>query len=405
MTDVTAGRLHPSFESDRASADKALGGYPVQVSTSESNPRASGAVLLGDGTLVAWYRCVLRTSHGRGRMTVIIGRRELLAALGGAVAAWPLGAPAQQSVPKMPRIGILSPGSSELHDPTLNVVNAFLQGLHELGYTEGQNLAIERQYADWSSDRLRELAAEMVRRKPDIIVAVSTTAARPAKQATSTIPIVAVGMADPVADELVASLARPGGNVTGTTFLGPELVARRLQLLREVVPGLSRVAALWHPNAYSERTMAGVLNEIEVAARTLGLQLQLVPAVGPDDLAGAFAAMAREHADALIVMPSPMLFGEYGRIVSMTANSRLPAMGAAREFVDVGGLMSYGVNQPDLARQTATYVAKILKGAKPAELPVEQPIKFELVINLKTARELGLTISRDFLLVADDVVE
>ena len=245
----------------------------------------------------------------------------------------------------------------------------------------------------------------MVRRKPDIIVAFSTTAARPAKQATGTIPIVAVAMADPVADGLIASLARPGGNVTGTTFLGPELVAKRLQLLREVVPGLSRVAALWHPNAYSERTMAGVLNEIEVAARTLGLQLQLVPAVGPDDFVIAFAAMVREHADALIVMPSPMLFGEYRRIVSIAANSRLPAMGAAREFVDFGGLMSYGANLPDLARQTARYVDKILKGAKPAELPVEQPIKFELVINLKTTRELGLTIPQTLLVAADEVIE
>ena len=331
-------------------------------------------------------------------------RREFITLIGGAAAAGPLAARAQQAT-KMPRIGILSPGSSELHDPTFNMINAFLQGLHELGYTEGQNLAIERQYADLSSDRLRELAAELVRRKPDIIIAFSTTAARPLKQASDIIPIVAVGMADPVADELVASLARPGGNVTGTTFLGPELVARRLQLLREVVPGLSRVAALWHPHAYSERTMAGVLNEIEVAARTLGLQLQLVPAVGPDDIVSAFAAIAREHADALIVMPSPMLFGEYGRIVSIAANSRLPAMGAAREFVDLGGLMSYGVNLPDLARQTATYAGKILKGAKPAELPVEQPIKFELAINLKTAKEFGLTISREFLLVADEVIE
>src|SRR5262249_1522298 len=191
-------------------------------------------------------------------------------------------------------------------------------------------------------------------------------------------------------------------DVTGTTFLGPDLVAKRLQLLGEVVPGLCRVAALWHPHAYSERTMAGVLKEGEAAARTLGLQLQLVPADSPDDIAGAFTAMTRERAEALIVFPSPMLFGEYGRIVSMTANSQLPAMGAAREFVDVGGLMSYGVNLPGLAKQTATYVDKILKGAKPAELPVEQPIKFELVINLKTARELGLTISREFLLVADE---
>ncbi len=328
-------------------------------------------------------------------------RRDFITLLGGA-AAWPLVARAQQ--PDRTRlIGILSPGRPELPDPIFNVLNAFLQRLHEIGYTEGQNLTIERHFANGSSDRLRELAAELVRRKPDLVVAFSTTAARPAKQATGTIPIVAVNMADPVADELVASLARPGGNVTGTTFLGPELVAKRLQLLREVIPGLSRVAALWHPNAYSERTMAGVRNEIEVAARTLGLQLQLVPAVSPDDLVNAFAAMSRERAQALIVMPSPMLFAEYRRIVA--ENGRLPAMGAAREFADLGGLMSYGANQVDLARQAAPYVDKILKGAKPAELPVEQPIKLELVINLKAARELGLTISREFLLLADEVIE
>jgi putative ABC transport system substrate-binding protein len=330
-----------------------------------------------------------------------VKRRDFITLLGGA-AAWPLVARAQQ--PDRTRlIGILSPGRPELPDPIFNVLNAFLQRLHEIGYTEGQNLTIERHFANGSSDRLRELAAELVRRKPDLVVAFSTTAARPAKQATGTIPIVAVNMADPVADELVASLARPGGNVTGTTFLGPELVAKRLQLLREVIPGLSRVAALWHPNAYSERTMAGVRNEIEVAARTLGLQLQLVPAVSPDDLVNAFAAMSRERAQALIVMPSPMLFAEYRRIVA--ENGRLPAMGAAREFADLGGLMSYGANQVDLARQAAPYVDKILRGAKPAELPVEQPIKLELVINLKAARELGLTISREFLLLADEVIE
>ena len=329
-------------------------------------------------------------------------RRDFITLLGGAAAGLPFAARAQQ--PDRTRlIGILSPGRPELPDPIFNVLNAFLQRLHEIGYTEGQNLTIERHFANGSSDRLRELAAELVRRKPDLVVAFSTTAARPAKQATGTIPIVAVNMADPVADELVASLARPGGNVTGTTFLGPELVAKRLQLLREVIPGLSRVAALWHPNAYSERTMAGVRNEIEVAARTLGLQLQLVPAVSPDDLVNAFAAMSRERAQALIVMPSPMLFAEYRRIVA--ENGRLPAMGAAREFADLGGLMSYGANQVDLARQAAPYVDKILKGAKPAELPVEQPIKLALVINLQAARELGLTISREFLLLADEVIE
>jgi ABC-type uncharacterized transport system substrate-binding protein len=303
------------------------------------------------------------------------------------------------------RIAILSPGGSEPHDPTFNTVNAFLRGLQELGYKEGQNLTVEREYANGSSDRLAELASELVGRQPEIIVALSTTAALPLKRATSTIPIVAIGMADPVADELVGSLARPGGNVTGTSFLGPELVARRLQLLREVVPGLTRVAALWHPGAYSERTMTGVRNEVELAAGTLGLQLQLVPAVSPDDFAGAFAAIVRERAEAVIVMPSPMLFGEYKRIATIATDSRLPAMGAAREFAEFGGLMSYGANLRDVARQTATHADKILKGAKPAELPVEQPIKFELVINLKTAKELGLTIDRAFLLVADDVIE
>jgi putative tryptophan/tyrosine transport system substrate-binding protein len=329
-------------------------------------------------------------------------RRDFLAGL--LVAAALRQARAQQGVATR-RIAILSPGGSELHDPTFTTINAFLRGLQELGYKEGQNLTVEREYANGSSDRLRELASELVRRKPEMVVALSTTAALPLKRATSTIPIVAVGMADPVADELVASLARPGGNVTGTTFLGPELVAKRLQMLREVVPGLTRVAALWHAGAYSERTMAGIRNEVELAARTLGLQLQLVPAASPDDFAGAFAAIVQERTEALIVMPSPMLFGEYKRIAGIATDSRLPAMGAAREFAEFGGLMSYGANLPDLARQTATHADKILKGAKPAELPVEQPVKFELVINLKTAKELGLTIGRSFLLVADDVIE
>lgn len=234
-------------------------------------------------------------------------RRDFLAGLLVAAALQP--ARAQQGVATR-RIAILSPGGSELHDPTFTTINAFLRGLQELGYKEGQNLTVEREYANGSSDRLAELASELVRRKPEMVVALSTTAALPLKRATSTIPIVAVGMADPVADELVASLARPGGNVTGTTFLGPELVAKRLQMLREVVPGLTRVAALWHPGAYSERTMAGIRNEVELAARTLGLQLQLVPAVSPDDFAGAFAAIVQERTEALIVMPSPMLFGE-----------------------------------------------------------------------------------------------
>jgi putative ABC transport system substrate-binding protein len=193
------------------------------------------------------------------------------------------------------------------------ILDPFYRGLHELGYVDGQNLTMERRNADWKPDRLPALAAELVGLKVDIIVAWSTPAARAAKQATNSIPIIAAVMADPVGDGLVASLARPGSNVTGTTFLGPELVAKRLQLLRDVVPGLTRVAALWHPHAYGERTMANVVKDIEDAARTLGMQLQLVPADGPDDIASAFSMMPKEHAGAFIVMPSPMLFGD-GRV-------------------------------------------------------------------------------------------
>jgi putative tryptophan/tyrosine transport system substrate-binding protein len=313
-------------------------------------------------------------------------RREFITLLGGA-AAWPLAARAQQPIGRtgrMPRVGMLMPGPAERSAATLD---PFYRGLHELGYIEGQNLAIERRDGDWKSDRLAALAAELVGLKVDIIVAWSTPTALAAKQATNAIPVIAVAMADPVGDRLVASLGRPGGNVTGTTFLGPELVAKRLQLLRDVVPGLARVAALWHPHAYGEHTMASVVKDIEDAARTLGMQLQLVPAASPDDIA------------------SPMLFGEHRRIVELAASNRLPGMYQAREFADAGGLMSYGANLDDLFRRTATYVDKILKGAKPADLPVERPTKFELVINLKAARAVGLTINRDILLVADEVIE
>ena len=278
-------------------------------------------------------------------------------------------------------------------------------GLRELGYAEGQNIVIERRFGESNPDRLRKLAEELTALKVDVIVAFSTTAAQPAKQTTNTIPVVVVAMADPVADGLVASLARPGGNVTGTTFLGPELVAKRLQVLGEVVPQLVRVAVLWHPRAYGDRTMAGMLTEIERAAQTLGMKLQLVPAASPEEIAGAFSAMSRERAAALSVFPSPMLFAEYARIANLAADDRLPAIYAAREGPEVGGLMSYGANLPDLSRQTAAYVDKILKGARPAELPVQQPTKFELVINLKTAKALGLAIPPSVLSIADEVIE
>jgi putative ABC transport system substrate-binding protein len=331
-------------------------------------------------------------------------RREFITLLGGAAVAWPLAARAQRET-RTPRIGVLAPGRSAGADASLVTLNSIVTGLRELGYTEGQNIAIERGFGEANADRLREVAAELVRHEVDIIVALSTTAARPLKQATSVIPIVVVAMADPVADELVASLARPGGNVTGTTFLGPELVAKRLQLLSEVVRQHSRVAVLWHPRAYGDRTMAGMLKEAEHAAQILGMQLQFVAAASPDDIEGAFSLMTRDRVDALSVFPSPILFAEYGRIASIAADKKLPAIYAAREGVEAGGLMSYGANLPDLARQTVLYVDKILKGANPADLPVQQPTKFELVINLRTARALGLTITRDFLLIADEVIE
>jgi putative ABC transport system substrate-binding protein len=278
-------------------------------------------------------------------------------------------------------------------------------GLRELGYTEGQNIIIERRFGELNLDRLREVTAELVDSKVDVIVALSTTAARPAKQATSLIPIIAVGVADPVADGLVASLARPGGNVTGTTFLGPELVTKRLQLLKEIVPQLVRVAVLWHPGAYGDHTMAGMLKEIEHAAQTMGMQLQLVPATSPDDIAGAFSMMTKEHAEALSLFPSPMLFTQYIHIAKLAAEHLLPTIYVAREGVDSGGLISYGANLPDLFRKTAVYVDKILKGTKPADLPVQQPTKFELVINLKTAKKLGVEIPPKLLALADEVIE
>jgi putative ABC transport system substrate-binding protein len=334
----------------------------------------------------------------------VVRRREFIILLAGEAATWPCIVRAQQGT-KIPRIGVLSPSRSEDASPNRVTLKAFVAGLRELGYVDGQNIIIERQLSEANTDRLREAAAEFVKHNVDVIVTLSTTAARPAKQATSLIPIVAIGMADPVDDELVASLARPGGNVTGTTFLGPQLVTKRLQLLSEVVPQHSRMAVLWHPRAYSDRTMDGMVKEAEHAAQTLGMQLQFVPANSPEEITGTFSSITRDGADALCVFPSPMLFAEYGRIVSIVAEKRLPTIYAAREGVELGGLMSYGANLADLARQTASYVDKILKGAKPTELPVQQPTKFELVINLKAAKALGLDVPLQLQQLADEVIE
>ena len=331
-------------------------------------------------------------------------RREFTILLAGVASTWPCIVSAQQGT-KLARIGVLSPSRSEDAGPNRVTLKSFVAALRELGYVDGQNITIERELSEANNDQLREAAAELVKHNVDVIVALSTTAARPAQQATSVIPIVAIGMADPVDDELVASLARPGGNVTGTTFLGPQLVTKRLQLLSEVVPQHSRVAVLWHPHAYSDRTMDGMVKEAEQAAQKLSMQLQFVPANSPEEITGTFPTITKDGADALCVFPSPMLFAEYGRIVSIVAEKKLPAIYAAREGVELGGLMSYGVNLADLARQTAPYVDRILKGAKPAELPVQQPTKFELVINPKAAMALGLTFTRDFQLIADEVIE
>src|SRR6266481_8451370 len=226
---------------------------------------------------------------------LVMKRREFITLVGGAAAAWPFAANAQQKG-KLRLIGVLNPGSTD----TPGTVG-FYDGLRELGYAEGLNIAIERRYGDWNTDRFQQLADDLVRLKVDVIVVISTSPARAAKQATSIIPIIVGGMADPVGDELIVSLSRPGGNITGTTFLGPELIAKRFGLLKEAISGLSRVAALWHPAAYGKRTMEGMLRETETAAQSLRLQLHLVPAVRPADLDGAFLTMTREHAEAVIL--------------------------------------------------------------------------------------------------------
>jgi putative ABC transport system substrate-binding protein len=330
-------------------------------------------------------------------------RREFITLLG-TTTSWPLAARSEQAA-KIPRIGILSPSRSQDASPNRVTLKAFVAGLRELGYAEGQNITIEREFAEADADQLREAAAALVNHKVDVIVTLSTTAARPAKQATTVIPIVAIGMADPVDDELVASLARPGGNLTGTSFLGPQLVTKRLQLLGEVVPEHARVAVLWHPHAYGDRTMDGMVKEAKQAAPALGMQLQFLLANTPEDIINAFSGISTDRADALCVFPSPMLFAEYSRIVSIVAEKRLPTIYAAREGAELGGLMSYGANLADLARQTAPYVDKILKGAQPAELPVQQTTKFELVINLKTAKALGLKVPAQLQQLADEVIE
>jgi putative ABC transport system substrate-binding protein len=310
----------------------------------------------------------------------------------------PLANEAQQAA-NVARIGMLADATS----PHLR--EAFLQGLRDLGYVEGRNLVIEYRDAAGKPERLPTLAAELVALKVDVIVAGNTRQTLAAKQATRTIPIVFSFALDPVTDGLVSSLARPGGNVTGLSFLAPELVGKRLELLTQAVPRVSRIAVLWQPHAQAERTEKDLRTAAEVAARALGVRLQFVEARGPADFDRAFSDMTRARADALTVLGSAMLFDQRRRLVDLAAKSRLPTVYGLREYVDGGGLMAYGANGADLFRRAATYVDKILKGAKPGDLPVEQPTKFELVINLKTAKALGLTIPQTVLLQANQLIE
>ncbi len=313
----------------------------------------------------------------------------------------PLAAKAQQAT-KIARIGFLTVNLA----PNLHLREAFLQGLRDLGHIEGRNVVIEYRDAEGKFERLPALAAELVALKVDVIVATGgTRAALAAKQATRTVPIVFASAGDPVTSGLVTSLARPGGNVTGLSNLVAELVGKCLEQLTQAVPGVSRVAVLRLPGALGERTDKGMLTGAEVAGRTLGVRLQFVEARGPADFDRAFSDMTRARAGALTVLPSNMFLRERRRLVDLAAKNRLPAVYFLREFVDAGGLMSYGPNVADLYRRAATYVDKILKGAKPADLPVEQPTKFELVINLKTAKALGLTIPPSVLARADHIIE
>jgi len=333
-------------------------------------------------------------------MDPVMERRTFMAMLTGDLLASPLAAEAQQAA-KVARIGYLSPNLAA--SPHLR--EAFIQGLRDLAYVEGRNLVIEYRDAEGKLERLPALAAELVALKVDVIVAPPTPAALAAKQATRTLPIVFAVAADPVTSGLVTGLARPGGNVTGLSIFAPELVGKCLEQLKQAVPGVSRVAVLWQPGALGERTEKEMLKEAEVAARALGVRPQFVEARGPADLDRAFSDMTKARAGALTMLGSVMFFRERRRLVALAAQNRLPAVYPWREVVDAGGLMSYGANLADNLRRAATYVDKILKGAKPGDLPVEQPTKFELVINLKTAKALGLTIPQSVLGRADQVIQ
>ena len=324
-------------------------------------------------------------------------RRDFVAILGGAVFVWSRTATAQQS--SIPVIGFLNSGSAGAYT---DQVAAFRQGLSEVGYIEGRNVTVEYRWADGRSDRLPALAADLVNRQVAVIAATTLPAAPAAKAATATIPIVFLIGGDPIALGLVASMSRPGANITGVAVLNVALTAKRLELLREVVPAPVVIAMLLSPtSAYTDPET----REIEAAARAGGQQLVFVKAASEAEIDAAFSTLARQRAGALIVSADPFFTSHRSQIVALAAQHGLPAIYQWRDFTEAGGLMSYGSSHIDIYRQTGNYVGRILKGDKPADLPVQQPTKFELVINLKTANELGITIPQSLLLRADEVIQ
>jgi putative ABC transport system substrate-binding protein len=343
-----------------------------------------------------------RSYHDNGMGTVAV-RRTTTKLMVVVIALLLIGSLVAEAQPpaKVPRVGYLS-ATSRADVRSQRSLEAFRQGLRDLGYVESQSIMIEYRWADWKYERLPDLAAELVRLPVDVIVTGIVPAILAAKNATSTIPIVMTVVVDPVATGLVASIARPGRNITGSSMMAPELVAKQLELLREVVPQVSRVAILWNP---ANPGNVPQLRQAEVAARALGLRIQPLEVRDPTAIDRAFMLMTRERAGAFLVLVDSMLIGQRERIADLAAKSRLPAVYGWGEHAEAGGLMAYSANRFDSYRRAAVYVAKILKGAKPGDLPIEQATQFELIINLKTAKALGLTIPSSLMVRADQVIE
>jgi putative ABC transport system substrate-binding protein len=328
-------------------------------------------------------------------------RREFITLIGSASAAWPLAVRAQQPASAGRRLGLLLGTSAEAFKSG-GMLGALTQGMKEYGWVDGQSITFEYRFVDGNTDTLPKLAAELVQLRMDVILTDGTSATQAAKNATRTVPIVMAAVNDPVASGFIASFKRPGGNITGLALLTSEIVGRRLQLLTEMVPDLARVAVLSNPLNPSD---ALLLKQTRAAAQSLGIELQVVEAPTPDKLESAFAAITAARASALIVLQDAMFFGQHPRIIAMAAVSRLPTLFPEKQVVEAGGLMSYGPSIPSNFRRAALYVDKILRGANPADLPVELPTTFEFVINLKTAKALGLTVPDKLLSTADEIIE